>query len=65
VRQGMEGGELRTDIQADLLALSIAGLMDLALVQHWASEGVRPTIEEIPSLVLTLLLGPTPAFDSP
>jgi AcrR family transcriptional regulator len=57
-RQGMESGELRTDIQADVLALTIAGLMDLALVQHWASDGVRPTLEEIPSLVLTLLLGP-------
>jgi AcrR family transcriptional regulator len=65
VRQGMEGGELRTDIQADLLALSIAGLMDLALVQHWASDGVRPTLEEIPSLVISLLLGPTPGFGSP
>jgi AcrR family transcriptional regulator len=65
VRQGMQSGELRKDIQADVLALSIAGLMDLALVQHWASDGVRPTIQEIPSLVLTLVLGPTPAFDSP
>jgi AcrR family transcriptional regulator len=65
VRQGMESGELRTDIRADVLALSIAGLMDLALVQHWASDGVRPTLEEIPSLVLTLLLGPTPGFGSP
>jgi hypothetical protein len=57
-RQGMESGELRTDIQADVLALTIAGLMDLALVQHWVSDGVRPTLEEIPSVVLTLLLGP-------
>jgi hypothetical protein len=65
VRQGMESGELRRDIQADVLALSIAGLMDLALVQRWASDGVRPTLEEIPSLVLTLVLGPTPGFGSP
>ena len=65
VRQGMESGELRKDIQADVLALSIAGLMDLALVQHWASDGVRPTLEEIPSLVVSLLLGPTPGFGSP
>jgi AcrR family transcriptional regulator len=65
VRQGMEREELRTDVQADVLALSIAGLMDLALVQHWASDGVRPTLEEIPSLVVSLLLGPTPGFGSP
>jgi AcrR family transcriptional regulator len=57
VRQGMERGELRTDIGADVLALSIAGLMDLALVQHWASDGASPRLEEIPSLVMTLLLG--------
>ncbi len=65
VRQGMEREELRTDVQADVLALSIAGLMDLALVQHWASDGVRPSLEEIPSLVVALLLGPIPGFGSP
>ena len=64
VRQGMESGELRRDIRADVLALSIAGLMDLALVQHWASDGAAPRLEEIPSIVLTLLLGPPPASGS-
>ena len=42
-------------------ALAIAGLADLALVEHWASGGARPALEEIPGLVLTLLLGPRPA----
>jgi AcrR family transcriptional regulator len=58
IRQGAAGGELRDDIPADLLALAITGLTDLALVQHWASDGTEPTLEQIPQLVLSLLLGP-------
>src|SRR6266702_4722686 len=55
----------RYDALARVLALAIAGLTDLALAQHWASGGTRPGLEEIPELVLTLLLGPPPAGDSP
>jgi len=55
---GMQKGEIRSDMPADLLALGIAGLTDLALAQHWASDGTRPTLAEIPALVLTLLVGP-------
>ena len=40
-----------------LLALAIAGLADLGLVEPWASGGTRPILEKIPELVLTLLLG--------
>ena len=58
IADGMHDGELRGDVPADLLALAIAGLTDLALAQHWASDGTRPTLAEIPALVLTLLLGP-------
>ena len=65
VRDGAGRGELRGDIPAELLALAIAGLTDLALAQHWASGGSRPGLEEIPDLVLTLLLGPPPAGSSP
>src|SRR5215471_4967238 len=65
VRDGAGRGELRDDIPAELLALAIAGLTDLALAQHWASGGSRPGLEEIPDLVLTLLLGPPPAGSSP
>ena len=43
------------------VASQIAGLADLALVEHWASGGARPALEEIPGLVLPLLLGPRPA----
>jgi AcrR family transcriptional regulator len=56
VREGAHSGELRGDLPADLLALALAGLADLALAQHWASGGTKPTIEEIPELVLSLLL---------
>jgi len=55
---GMQNGELRSDVPADLLALAIAGMTDLALAQHWATGGTRPTLAEIPALVLTLLVGP-------
>ena len=58
LREGLERGDLRDDVSADLLALAIAGLTDLALVEHWASDGTSPSLEEIPELVLTLLLGP-------
>jgi AcrR family transcriptional regulator len=58
IADGIHAGELRSDTPADLLALAIAGLTDLALVQHWASDGTRPSLAEIPALVLTLLVGP-------
>ena len=53
----MARGELRDDVPAELLALAIAGLTDLALVLLWASDDIKPSLEEIPGLVLTLLLG--------
>ena len=58
IADGIHDGELRSDVPADLLALAIAGLTDLALAQHWASDGTRPSLAEIPALVLTLLLSP-------
>jgi AcrR family transcriptional regulator len=61
LRQGSARGELRDDVPAELLALAIAGLTDLALVEHWASEDNRPSLDAIPELVLTLLLGPRSA----
>jgi AcrR family transcriptional regulator len=61
IREGTADGELREDVPADLLALAIAGLTDLALVQHWASGGAKPSLEEIPELVLSLLLGRGPS----
>ena len=64
LRQGIARGELRDDVPAELLALAIAGLTDLALVEHWASDGTRPSLEAIPELVLTLLLGPRSAARS-
>lgn len=57
VREGSAQGELRDDVRAELLALALAGLTDLALAQHWASKGASPALGEIPELVLGLLLG--------
>jgi AcrR family transcriptional regulator len=57
IAEGIQDGEFRSDVPAGLLALAVAGLTDLALVQHWATGGTWPSLTEIPSLVLTLLLG--------
>jgi hypothetical protein len=66
LQQGIARSELRDDVPADLLALAIAGLTDLALVEHWASASSTPSLEAIPELVLTLLLGPrSPAGPDP
>ena len=62
VREGARRGEVRDDMPAERLALAIAGLTDLALAQHWSSDGTSPALAEIPELVLGLLLGaPAPA----
>jgi len=60
VREGARTGEIRDDLPAELLALALAGLADLALAQHWASDGASPTLEQIPELVVQALLGPRP-----
>ena len=60
LREGARSGELRDDVPAELLALAIAGLTDLAMAQHWASGGARLALQEIPEMVLTLLLGTPP-----
>jgi AcrR family transcriptional regulator len=65
IADGMQQGEIRSDTPADLLALATAGLTDLALAQHWASDGTRPSLTEIPALVLTLLVGPRHTENEP
>jgi AcrR family transcriptional regulator len=57
IAEGMQDGEFRSDVPANSLALAVAGLTDLALVQHWATGSTTPSLTEIPALVLTLLLG--------
>jgi AcrR family transcriptional regulator len=63
LREGARSGELRDDLPAEILALALAGLADLALAQHWASGGALPALQEIPGMVLTLLLGPRGSRD--
>jgi AcrR family transcriptional regulator len=62
--EGMQDGEFRSDVPAGTLALAVAGLTDLALIQHWATSGTTPSLAEIPALVLTLLLGHRPGGSS-
>lgn len=59
LEDGLRQGELRDDVSPGLLALAISGLTDLALAQHWASDGFSPALGEIPELVLRLLLPST------
>jgi AcrR family transcriptional regulator len=54
--EGARRRQLRSDLPAEQLALAIAGLTDLALAQHWTSGGSEPTLEEIPELVLRVVL---------
>jgi AcrR family transcriptional regulator len=54
--EGARRRQLRTDLPAEQLALAIAGLTDLALAQHWTTGGSEPTLEEIPELVLRVVL---------
>jgi AcrR family transcriptional regulator len=60
LRAGSARGEVRDDVPHGLLALALAGLTDLALAQHWASDGTNPALDQIPELVLGLLLGARP-----
>jgi hypothetical protein len=60
VADGARRKQLRTDLPAEQLALAIAGLTDLALAQHWASGGTEPRLEEIPELVLRVVLDGRP-----
>jgi hypothetical protein len=56
LRQGSARGELRDDVPAELLALAIVGLTDLALVEQWASDDSTPHRAPAPHLS-TLYLG--------
>ena len=55
--EGADRGEVRADLPPETLALAIAGMADLCLVYHWATNGATPTLAEIPDLVLRLSLG--------
>jgi len=53
---GVARGEVRADIPVDELALVFVGLGDLALIQHWGSDGAWPPLEQIPGLMTGIFL---------
>ncbi len=53
---GVKRGEIRRDVPVDQLALSVTGLINLALVQHWGSSGAWPSFDDIPDVVLRQFL---------
>jgi hypothetical protein len=55
VRDSVARGEIRNDLSPAPLALSFAGLEQLALVSRWGSGG-WPPLDEIPDLVVDLFL---------
>ena len=60
---GVERGEIRRGVPVDQLALSVTGLINLALVQHWGSSGAWPSFADIADIVLRQFLeGAQPSF---
>ena len=53
---GITRGEVRDDISVERLALMFTGLGELALLQHWGTDGGWPALEEIPDLITGLFL---------
>jgi TetR/AcrR family transcriptional regulator len=53
---GVGRGEVRADIAVEELALVFVGFGDLALIQHWGSDGAWPPLEQIPGLITGLFL---------
>jgi TetR/AcrR family transcriptional regulator len=53
---GVGRGEVRADIPVEELALVFVGFGDLALIQHWGSDGAWPPLEQIPELITGLFL---------
>ena len=53
---GAEAGEIRKDRPLDQLALMFVGTLTMLYVQHWGSAGTWPTLDELPSLVVSAFL---------
>ena len=53
---GVSRGEVRSDLPVEELALAFVGFGDLALIQHWGSDGAWPRLEQIPDLITSLFL---------
>lgn len=56
LREGVKRGEVRRDVPVGELALWFVGLDDLAVSQHFASNGAWPTLDFIPDLVIRQFL---------
>ena len=54
--EGVERGEVRADVGVEKLALVFVGFGDLALIQHWGSDGAWPSLAEIPELMTRLFM---------
>lgn len=65
LEEGVERGEVRSDLSSTQLALWLIGMDQLALLQHWGSGGAWPALDDIPELVVTQFLdGAAPRADA-
>lgn len=56
LRCGVEANEIRHDQSCERLAMLFVGMLSLMYVQHWASDGVWPQLDDIPNLVVSMFL---------
>jgi TetR/AcrR family transcriptional regulator len=61
---GVRRGEIRPEPPPEEMALVFVGLGDLALVQHWGSAGAWPKLEQLPALVVDIILDGAAPRDS-
>lgn len=64
VEEGVRRGEIRTDLSPQQLALTLSGLKEMALLQHWGTGG-WPTYDDIPALITDLFLNGAHRRSSP
>jgi AcrR family transcriptional regulator len=56
LQSGMEASEIRRDQSPEQLTMLFVGMLSLMYVQHWASDGAWPPLDDIPNLVVTMFL---------
>jgi AcrR family transcriptional regulator len=56
LRDGVETGTVRDDAPVEQLALLFVGTLSMLYVQHWGSNGMWPSLDEIPALAVTSFL---------
>lgn len=56
LEQGVQDGEIRSDMPIKEQSLLFVGLLTLMYIQHWKSGGVWPELDDVPDLVVNIFL---------